>query len=71
MKEFYVKNNVKFKRIESGELTQGELAKLVGVTRQTINLIESHKYNPTIKVCLIIAKVLGTSIETLFWMEEK
>lgn len=71
MKEFSVKNNVKIKRIENGELTQGELAKLVGVTRQTINLIESHKYNPTIKVCLAIAKVLETSIETLFWMEEK
>ncbi|MEM5568999.1 helix-turn-helix transcriptional regulator [Aerococcus viridans] len=71
MKKFSVKNNVKIKRIENGELTQGELAKLVGVTRQTINLIESHKYNPTIKVCLAIAKVLETSIETLFWMEEK
>lgn len=71
MQEFEVKNNVKLKRIEIGTLTQGDLAKLVGVTRQTINLIEAHKYNPTIKVCLAIANVLGTSIEKLFWMEEK
>ncbi|AQS53614.1 hypothetical protein BW727_101247 [Jeotgalibaca dankookensis] len=71
MQEFKVKNNVKLKRIEIGTLTQGDLAKLVGVTRQTINLIEAHKYNPTIKVCLAIANVLGTSIEKLFWMEEK
>lgn len=71
LKDFEVKNSVKLKRIEKGTMTQGELAKLVGVTRQTINLIESHKYNPTIKVCLAIANVLGTSIEKLFWMEEK
>ncbi|WP_062532970.1 helix-turn-helix transcriptional regulator [Jeotgalibaca dankookensis] len=71
MQEFEVRNSVKLKRIETGTLTQGDLAKLVGVTRQTINLIEAHKYNPTIKVCLAIANVLGTSIEKLFWMEEK
>lgn len=66
-----MKNSVKLKRIEIGTLTQGDLAKLVGVTRQTINLIEAHKYNPTIKVCLAISNVLGTSIEKLFWMEGK
>lgn len=71
MKDFEVKNSVKLKRIEIGTLTQGDLAKLVGVTRQTINLIEAHKYNPTIKVCLAISNVLGTSIEKLFWMEGK
>ncbi|MGG0658224.1 helix-turn-helix transcriptional regulator [Rummeliibacillus pycnus] len=71
MKEIQVKNNVKVRRIEMGNLTQGDLAKLIGVTRQTMNLIEAQKYNPTIKVCLLIAAALGTSIEKLFWMEEE
>ncbi|WP_194841642.1 helix-turn-helix transcriptional regulator [Sporosarcina obsidiansis] len=71
MKEVQIKNNVKVRRVEYGNLTQGDLAKLVGVTRQTMNLIEAQKYNPTIKVCLLIAAALETSIEKLFWMEEK
>lgn len=70
MKEITVRNSVKVTRVEQGLLTQGELAKSVGVTRQTMNLIEAQKYNPTIKVCLQIAAVLNTSIEKLFWMEE-
>lgn len=69
MKEIQIKNNVKIRRIEFGNLTQGDLAKQIGVTRQTMNLIESQKYNPTIKVCLLIAAALDTSIEKLFWME--
>lgn len=71
MKEIQIKNNVKIRRIEFGNLTQGDLAKQIGVTRQTMNLIESQKYNPTIKVCLLIAAALDTSIEKLFWMEEE
>ncbi|MFC4409041.1 helix-turn-helix transcriptional regulator [Chungangia koreensis] len=70
MKEIVVRNSVKVTRVEQGLLTQGELAKQAGVTRQTMNLIEAQKYNPTIKVCLQIAAVLNTSIEKLFWMEE-
>lgn len=57
-------------RMKHGKLTQGDLAKKVGVTRQTMNLIEAQKYNPTIKVCLLIASSLNTSIEKLFWIEE-
>ncbi|HWI49402.1 MAG TPA: helix-turn-helix transcriptional regulator [Rummeliibacillus sp.] len=71
MKDIQVKNNVKVRRIEIGNLTQGDLAKLIGVTRQTMNLIEAQKYNPTIKVCLLIAAALDTSVEKLFWMEEE
>ncbi|WP_445682998.1 helix-turn-helix transcriptional regulator [Solibacillus sp. FSL K6-4121] len=66
-----IKNRVKLRRMELGNLTQGDLAKQIGVTRQTMNLIEAQKYNPTIKVCLLIADVLDTSIEKLFWMEEE
>ncbi|MEK3763350.1 helix-turn-helix transcriptional regulator [Solibacillus sp. FSL K6-4121] len=71
MKEVQIKNRVKLRRMELGNLTQGDLAKQIGVTRQTMNLIEAQKYNPTIKVCLLIADVLDTSIEKLFWMEEE
>ncbi len=71
MKEVQIKNRVKLRRMELGNLTQGDLAKQIGVTRQTMNLIEAQKYNPTIKVCLLIADALDTSIEKLFWMEEE
>ncbi|MBU8768719.1 helix-turn-helix transcriptional regulator [Cytobacillus oceanisediminis] len=70
MKEVRIKNSVKFMRMDQGELTQGELAQKVGVTRQTMNLIEAQKYNPTIKVCLLIASSLNTTIDKLFWIEE-
>ena len=43
---------------------------MVGVTRQTIGLIEKEKYNPTIALCLKMAQVLNKSIAQLFWLEE-
>lgn len=70
MKEVQIKNRVKIARIEKGNLTQMELANLVGVTRQTMNLIEAQKYNPSIKVCLLIAKYLEKPLDDLFWLEE-
>lgn len=51
------------------KLTQIELAKKVGVARQTINLIENDKYNPSLSLCISIAKVLQTDLNTLFWEE--
>lgn len=48
---------IKIARIEK-DLSQQELAELVGVTRQTIGLIEKGKYNPTLNLCIKIAKVL-------------
>jgi len=70
LKDFKVMNRVKLIRVEQGRLTQGELAQLIGVTRQTMNLIEAQKYNPTIKVCLLLSKALDTPLDELFWMEE-
>ena len=49
------------------DLSQQELAELVGVSRQTINAIEKGDYNPTIKLC--ICKVLGKTLDQLFWEE--
>lgn len=49
--------------------TQIELAKRVGVARQTINLIENDKYNPSLSLCIALAKELNTDLNTLFWEE--
>ncbi len=53
------------------DMTQGELAQRVGVSRQTINAIEKGEYNPTIRLCRQICRVLGKSLDQLFWTEEE
>lgn len=67
MEDIIIKNKLKLARIEKN-LTQEQLAELVGVTRQTIGLIEKGKYNPTLKLCLKIAKVLDKGLDDLFWI---
>ena len=49
------------------DLSQQQLAEAVGVSRQTINAIEKGDYNPTIKLCLAICKVLDKTLDELFW----
>ena len=61
---------LKFRRIEL-EMSQSELAKKAGVTRQTIGLIESGDFNPSIKLCIAICKALNTTLEEVFWEEEE
>ncbi|HEY8363683.1 MAG TPA: helix-turn-helix transcriptional regulator [Tissierellaceae bacterium] len=56
-------------RIEK-DLSQEDLANLVGVTRQTIGLIEAGKYNPSLKLCIAICKALGKTLNDLFWQED-
>ena len=51
------------------DLTQQELADRVGVTRQTIGLIEAGKYNPTLKLCLMLARATRKSLDELFWIK--
>ncbi|MFP4458438.1 MAG: glutamate mutase L [Candidatus Zixiibacteriota bacterium] len=53
----------------SKKYTQAELADIVGVTRQTIGLIESGKYNPSLKLCIDIAIALDKTLNELFWVE--
>lgn len=53
------------------DLSQDELAQRVGVTRQTIGMIEAGKYNPTINLCIALCKALGKTLDELFWDEEK
>ena len=57
-------------RTEKG-LSQQGLADALGVSRQTINAIEKGDYNPTIKLCSGICRVLGMTLNDLFWEEEK
>lgn len=50
-------------------LSQTELAKRIGVSRQTINMIENGAYNPTIELCIKICKELDATLNDLFWKE--
>ncbi|PLX13458.1 MAG: transcriptional regulator [Marinilabiliales bacterium] len=65
-------DNLKLKmaRVEKG-LSQQELADLVDATRQTIGLIEKGKYNPSLNICIKIAKVLDKTLNDIFWHEEE
>ena len=51
------------------DLSQQQLADLVGVSRQTINSIELGNYNPTIKLCLALCRALDKTLDELFWEE--
>ena len=64
--------NVKLKlaRIEK-DLSQEDLAQKVGVTRQTIGLIELGKYNQTLSICIAICRALDKTLDELFWIDEK
>jgi putative transcriptional regulator len=52
------------------DLSQAELAELVGVTRQTIGMIEAGKFNPSLQLCVAICRALGKTLNDLFWEEE-
>ena len=62
------KNRLKVARAERN-MSQTELATLVGVTRQTISTIETGQYCPSTKLALVIAKVLVKHLEDLFYIE--
>lgn len=61
---------MKFRRIEL-EMSQTDLAKKAGVTRQTIGLIEAGEFNPSIKLCIDICRALGVTLNDLFWEESE
>ncbi|MEX2861493.1 helix-turn-helix transcriptional regulator [Clostridioides difficile] len=64
-----VKNKkLKMARLEC-DMSQEDLANAVGVTRQTIGLIEAGNYNPTLKLCVAICKALNKTLNDLFWEE--
>lgn len=62
--------NLKIKSARAAlDLSQDELAQKVGVTRQTIGMIEAGKYNPTLNLCIALCKALGKTLDELFWDE--
>ena len=61
--------SVKVARVQK-DMTQKDLAAAVGVSRQTSNAIEQGEYNPTIKLCRAICRVLGKTLDELFWEDD-
>lgn len=64
--------NLKMKAARAGlDLSQEELANKVGVTRQTIGMIEAGKFNPSIQLCIAICRALGKTLNDIFWEEDE
>ncbi|WP_206736691.1 helix-turn-helix transcriptional regulator [Fusibacter sp. A1] len=63
-------NKIRQLRFNRGEMTQQELAKKVGASRQTINNVESGKYCPSLELAFLIAEALDSSIEDVFAHEK-
>jgi len=61
---------MKIARVEC-DMSQEQLAEKIGVTRQTIGMIESGKYNPSLNLCIAICKTLNKTLNDLFWEESK
>lgn len=64
-----MRNKIKELRKQIG-LRQEDLAKELGVTRQTINAIENNKYNPTLELAMKLAKLLKTPVEAIFELDD-
>ncbi len=64
-------NQIRRLRFEHGEMTQGQLAEAIGMTRQTIAAIEAGKYSPSLEAAFRIAQVFGVPLEQVFqWRED-
>lgn len=64
-------NHLRRLRFEKNEMSQQELADLIGVSRMTIYSIEKNKYVPSTVLALKISKVFGKSVEEIFFLDEK
>jgi putative transcriptional regulator len=66
-----ISNAIRRLRFEHNEMTQEDLAKRIGVTRQTVAAIEHNKYSPSLESAFRIAEVFGVEIgEVFFWKRE-
>ena len=52
------------------DMSQKDVAETVGVTRQTMNVIENGDYNPSINLCIAICRTLGKTLDQLFWEDD-
>lgn len=66
-----IQNEIRKLRFLQGEMTQQELAKKIGVTRQTVNAIEKNKYSPTLEVAFRISAVFRKPLEEVFQYERE
>jgi putative transcriptional regulator len=66
-----MKTNLRKFRFNCGELSQQQLADMAGVSRQTIVAIEGGDYAPSVKLALVLAKKLDTTVEELFILEDR
>lgn len=66
-----ITNRIRTLRFHAGEMTQAELAKKVGVTRQTVIAIEQGRYSPSLEVAFRIARVFGVGLEEVFQYPEE
>ena len=71
MTEFAVRNDIRQWRLAHTEMTQAELARLCGVTRQTIIALEAEKYSPSLELAFKLARALGRNLDEVFRYEEK
>lgn len=63
--------NLKLKSARASlDMSQEQLAEAVGVTRQTIGMIEAGKFNPSLQLCIAICKTLGKTLNDIFWEVE-
>ena len=71
MTELVVRNEIRRWRQENSTMTQAELARVCGVTRQTIIALEAEKYSPSLELAFRLARALGRNLEEVFRFEEK
>ena len=71
MTSAHLSNRIRRLRFENGEMTQEQLADLVGVTRQTIIAIEAGKYAPSLTLAFRIARAFTVPIDQVFQYEEE
>ncbi len=65
-----MKNNIGLFRYQKGRISQAKLAELTGVSRQSINAIETGRFNPSVELAMKIAAVLDCRVEDLFILED-
>ena len=65
-----IENNVRTLRFMNDEMTQAELAKKIGVSRQTVVAIEKGQYSPSLELALKISKVFSKPIEDIFYIKD-
>ena len=71
MSEFAVRNRIRDFRLQRAEMTQADLARSCGVTRQTIIALEAEKYSPSLELAFKLARALGRNLEEVFRYSEK